>query len=345
MLGLFSKLSSRGGIHTVRGLTRNASTLTYLETTASGNLTAAGISALVGAKQLGNPISVLFTGLGSDLAAENLKKSVKLVNLEKVYVAKDGRYDQNLSESLAPLITNLLKRDDNKFDNFVIGHSAVGKDILSRLSSSLEIETITDIVKIQDKSTFQRYMFSGKILATVKSIQPLNLLSVRSSIFSDIEKGQINALDIEEFLFEENEIEKNIKVVKEVLSSSEGQIDLQTAKVVVAGGRAFKDKETFEKLLNPLAVKLKAAIGATRAAVDNGFCDNSLQIGQTGKIVAPNLYLAMGISGAIQHLAGIKDSKMVISINNDPDAAMNKNADYWLEGDILEIVPQIIEKL
>lgn len=321
---------------------RFASTLTFIETTKEGAIVPSSLSALNAAQQLGNDITALLLGSQAAAAANLLKSSVQCSKLNKVIVSGDTEYDHYLPEKITPLVVDLLKGED--YSHFVVASSAVGKNLLPRVSALLDYQPVCDIIKIQSPNTFVRPIYAGNAIETVENTQAKTLLSVRASAFDAIASGSSESASIENVDTKAEATGEDVEWEKSNLIKNE-RPDLSSASIVVSGGRALKDKATFDKILLPLADVLKAGIGATRAAVDSGFCDNSLQIGQTGKVVAPDLYIAVGISGAIQHLAGMKDSKKIVAINNDPDAPIYKVADYGLEGDIYEVVPELTDKL
>ncbi|QLQ79265.1 hypothetical protein HG537_0B06130 [Torulaspora globosa] len=321
---------------------RLASTLAFVETTKEGTILPSSLSALNAAQQLGNNITALLLGPQATAAASVLKSSVQCTKLNKVLVSDEVKYEHYLPEKVTPLLVDLLK--DEEYSHFVVASSAVGKNLLPRVAALLDYQPVCDITKINDAKTFVRPIYAGNVIETVENTQPKALVSVRASAFEAVPEGTSESAVIEQISFSEGSTGLDIQWQSANLVKS-ARPDLSSASTIVAGGRALKDKETFDKLLVPLADALGAGIGATRAAVDSGFCDNSLQIGQTGKVVAPDLYIAIGISGAIQHLAGMKDSKKIVAINSDPDAPILKVADYSLEGDLFEIVPQLTEKL
>lgn len=321
---------------------RFASTLAFIETTKEGKIVSSSLNALTAAQQLGNPIHAVILGSQASAAASELKSSFKCDQLGKILVSNNAAFENYLPERIAPYLADLLKNDD--YSHFITASNAVGKNALPRLGALLDNQPINDITKIVDATTFVRPIYAGNAIATVECSQAKKLISVRPSAFDPIPQGSSESAAIEETDVAEVEKQIDIKWEGENLVKSE-RPDLGSASRVVSGGRALKDKETFDKLLVPLADVLHAGIGATRAAVDNGFCDNSLQVGQTGKVVAPDLYVAVGISGAIQHLAGMKDSKVIVAINNDPEAPIFKVADYGLEGDIYQIIPELTQKL
>lgn len=322
--------------------TRFGSTLAFIETNHDGTLSGTTLKSLGAAVRLGNPIVGLAMGSRSRNAIEALKLNYKCAQLSKILVVEDVKYDNTLAEYVSPVIAELM--ESSEFTHFVISSSSTGKNVLPRVGALLDLQPIVDITKINSETEFERPIYAGNILATVRSNEAKQLISVRVSSFPNIDAGSMPDIAVESFN-PKKDVEVPENIVENVDMFSTNRPDLSTAKVIVTGGRGLKDKETFDKLITPLADILHAGIGATRAAVDNGFCENSLQIGQTGKIVAPDLYIAAGVSGAIQHLAGIKDSGTIVAINSDADAPIFKNSDIGLKGDLLEILPAMTEKL
>ncbi|KAI3404533.2 ETF1 [Candida oxycetoniae] len=296
----------------------------------------ASLSTVTAATQIGEPITALV--VDPKIAEE----AAKISGVSKVLKAGGPQYEHYLAEEVSPLVQQILTK--NKFTHFFISGSSAGKSILPRLGALLDVQPLSDITKVIDGKTFVRPIYAGNALATVRSKDEIILASVRASAFTPAEKQE--AAVIEDVAVEDSNADTSNRTefVSEELVSSE-RPELGSATRVVAGGRGLKNKEAFDALVEPLATKLNAAIGATRAAVDAKFCDNSLQVGQTGKIVAPELYIAVGISGAIQHLAGMKDSKVIVAINKDPEAAIFNVADIGIVGDLNEIIPQLIEKI
>ncbi|OTA02708.1 hypothetical protein A9Z42_0031710 [Trichoderma parareesei] len=246
---------------------------------------------------------------------------------------------QGLPENYAPLLVENIKKGN--YTHVVAGHTAFGKSVLPRVAALLDSQQISDVTAIEDEKTFVRPIYAGNAIATVESTDAIKILTIRGTAFpaatpegasTPIESGvDAKAEPISEW-------------VSEDLAKSD-RPDLSTASKVVSGGRGLKSKEEFDRIIFPLADALGAAVGASRAAVDSGYADNSLQVGQTGKVVAPQLYMAVGISGAIQHLAGMKDSKVIAAINKDPDAPIFQVADVGLVGDLFEKVPELTEKI
>ncbi|KAK9477950.1 hypothetical protein V1514DRAFT_94200 [Lipomyces japonicus] len=311
-------------------LRRTLATLAVLE---SGSPSYQVLSA---AAKIGGPITVLLAG---SKATETATTVSKISGVSKVLTASNPAYDHGLAENFAPLIVENVKAAG--FTHVFAPASAFGKSILPRVSALLDVQQISDITDVQSEDTFVRPIYAGNVILTVKSNDPIKLITVRSSAFPEPANTSSEAAI-------ENAVDPNVEstttFVSETLTKSE-RPDLASAKVVVSGGRGLKDKENFDKIIYPLADALGAGVGASRAAVDSGFADNSLQVGQTGKVVAPDFYLAVGISGAIQHLAGMKDSKVIAAINKDPDAPIFEIADVGLVADLFNVVPELTEKL
>lgn len=244
-----------------------------------------------------------------------------------------------MAENFAPLLIENIKKGG--YTHVIAAHSAFGKNLMPRVAALLDSQQISDITGIENEKTFIRPIYAGNAIATVESSDPIKLITVRGTAFAVPEVGSGSAA-VEDGA--DPRAESQTEWVSEDLTKSD-RPDLGTAGRVVSGGRGLKSKEEFDKVMLPLADSLGAAIGASRAAVDSGYADNSLQVGQTGKVVAPQLYLAVGISGAIQHLAGMKDSKVIAAINKDADAPIFQVADVGLVGDLFTEVPKLTEEL
>lgn len=310
-------------------------TLAFIEA-ANGKVTASTLSAITAAKDIGKPITGVLLGPQGEQAKE---EAAKIDGLSKVLLVKDAKYDHYLAEEVAPLVQALVKRDS--FTHVITPASAVGKSFLPRLAALLDVQPLSDITKVLSADSFVRPIYAGNALATVKTNDPVVLASVRGSAFAPAELSGSASVEEQDVAVD---AENRTEFVGEQLTTSD-RPELGSASKVVSGGRGLKNKETFDALIEPLAEKLNAAVGASRAAVDAGFCDNSLQVGQTGKIVAPELYVAVGISGAIQHLAGMKDSKTIVAINKDPEAPIFNVADVGLVADLNDAVPELTSKL
>lgn len=315
---------------------RRYDTLAFFEG-ANGGVTQASLSTLTAAKALGRPVTAIVVGPG---AKEQASLVSRKEGVSKVLVVSGNRFNHYLAEELAPLFKAVI--ETNNFNHFVAPASAVGKSVIPRLGALLDVQPISDIIKVESEDTFVRPIYAGNALATVKTSDKLVLASVRASAFAPASDGTSEA-PLED-VDADAESGNRTQFVSEQLVVSE-RPELGSATRVVSGGRGLKNKETFDSLMEPLAGKLNAAIGASRAAVDAGYCDNSLQVGQTGRIVAPELYVAVGISGAIQHLAGMKDAKTIVAINKDPDAPIFNVADVGLVADLNDAIPELTEKL
>ena len=272
-------------------------------------------------------------------AATPLRAFSKVQGVSKVLVSTSDAFSALLAEPIAPLIESLVK--SKSYTHVVAGHTAVGRDIIPRAAVCLDSSQVSDIIEVQGEDTFVRPIYAGNALATVMSKDGVKVVTVRGTAF-DAASTEGGSASVEEV--DAGEAPQPTKLVQEKMSEST-RPDLATASRVVSGGRALKSSEGFAKYIEPLADKLGAAVGASRAAVDAGYADNALQVGQTGKIVAPELYVAVGISGAIQHLAGMKDSKTIVAINKDPEAPIFQVADMGLVADLYEAVPELTEKL
>jgi len=272
------------------------------------------------------------------LVAGNKCKSVceqvvKLKSVKKVFLY-DKDYLQNpIAENITEIV--LAKQKQENYTHILAPANSFGKNIIPRIGGKLDVQPISEILKIIDESTFIRPIYAGNALVTLKSNDPVKVMTVRATAFPKIEEGGSGQIVTEQapppF--------SGTQFISQTLQKSE-RPELTSAKIIVSGGRALKSGDNF-KILYDLADKLKAAVGASRAAVDAGYVPNDLQIGQTGKIVAPELYIAIGISGAIQHLAGMKDSKVIVCINTDPEAPIFQVSDYGLVGDLFKVVPEL----
>lgn len=316
-------------------IARLLSTLAVLEQR-EGKLNPGSLAAVTAAQKLGGSITGLVAGSNIKAVAD---EAAKVKGLEKVIYIENGAYDKGLPENYAPLLVENIKKGG--FTHVLAGHSAFGKNLLPRVAALLDVSQVSDITAIEGEDTFVRPIYAGNAILTVQSSDPIKIITVRGTAFPAGETEGGSAA-LEEGV--DPKAENPTEWVSEDLAKSD-RPDLATASKVVSGGRGLKSKEEFDRLMPPLADALGAAIGASRAAVDSGFADNSLQVGQTGKNVAPQLYLCAGISGAIQHLAGMKDSKVIAAINKDPDAPIFQVADVGLVGDLFEKVPELTEKL
>ncbi len=290
-------------------------------------------SAVAAAAKLGE-VHALIAGQGVTAAAE---AAAKLPGLAKVLTADDAAYEHALAEPLADLIVSLA----GGYTHILAAATATGKNVLPRAAAFLDVQPISDISGVVDADTFIRPIYAGNALATVKSSDAKKLITVRASSFDPV-AAEGGAAVIEAVAATADS--HRSAFVSAELSKSE-RPELTAAKIIISGGRGMQNGENFHTLLDPIADKLHAAVGASRAAVDAGYVPNDYQVGQTGKIVAPDLYVAIGISGAIQHLAGMKDSKVIVAINKDEDAPIFQVADYGLVGDLFTILPELEKSL
>lgn len=293
----------------------------------------ATLATVTAAVQMGSDVHLLVAGADCQAVVQ---EAAKVAGVSKVLVADNAAYANQLAENIS-LLVKALAAD---YSHVVAPATTTGKNFLPRVAALLDVSMVSDITAVIDANTFERPIYAGNAIATVKSSENVVVVSVRGTAFEPAEltgSASIEAVDIAE------DADKS-SFVKEELAKTD-RPELTSANIVVSGGRALASGENFTKYIEPLADKLGAAVGASRAAVDAGFVPNDMQVGQTGKIVAPNLYIAIGISGAIQHLAGMKDSKTIVAINNDPESPIASVADYFLEGDLFDVVPELIDKL
>ncbi|KAL7821133.1 hypothetical protein V8C26DRAFT_392601 [Trichoderma gracile] len=322
-----SRLSSRSSA---------LSTLAILEQR-DGQLVHGSLSAITAGIKLGGPVHGFLAGSKVSSAAE---QAAKVKGVEKIITVENDAYDKGLPENYAPLLVENIKKGN--YTHVVAGHTAFGKSVLPRVAALLDSQQISDVTAIENEKTFVRPIYAGNAIATVESTDAIKLLTIRGTAFPAATPEGASSTPIESGV--DAKAEPVSEWVSEDLAKSD-RPDLSTASKVVSGGRGLKSKEEFDRIIFPLADALGAAVGASRAAVDSGYADNSLQVGQTGKVVAPQLYMAVGISGAIQHLAGMKDSKVIAAINKDPDAPIFQVADVGLVGDLFEKVPELTEKI
>lgn len=314
---------------------RNQSTLVIAEHD-NGKLAAVTGSAVTAASKIGGEISILVAGTEVKAVAE---QASKLKGVGKVFTAQSDSLKGFLPEAITPLVTAI--HDKFKFSHILAGSSAFSKAVLPRIAAILDTSPITDVIAIKDAETFVRTIYAGNAVLTLKAKDAIKVLTVRGTNFEAASEGDGSAA-IEEHPADNCQSSISEFISQELVKSD--RPDLAAAKIVVSGGRGLKSAENF-KILYELADKFGAAVGASRAAVDAGYVANDLQIGQTGKIVAPELYIAVGISGAIQHLAGMKDSKTIVAINKDPDAPIFQVADFGLVADLFKAVPEMNTKL
>ena len=300
-------------------------------------LAPATLNTVAAAAKIGGDIHVLVAGQGIGAVAE---AAAKIAGVAKVLVADNAAYAHQLPENVAPLVAALVQVGGGAgYSHILAAATSNGKNILPRVAAQLDVDQISEIVSVISADTFTRPIYAGNAIATVQSTAPVKVITVRATGFDPVAaEGGSAAVEAVAAVHDAG----TSSFVGEELAKSD-RPELTAAKVVVSGGRGMQNGDNF-KLLYTLADKLGAAVGASRAAVDAGFVPNDMQVGQTGKIVAPQLYIAVGISGAIQHLAGMKDSKVIVAINKDEEAPIFQVADYGLVADLFEAVPEL-EKL
>ena len=294
----------------------------------NSELKSATLNAVTAAKEISGDIDILVAGSKSGDVAN---VAAQVMGVSKVIHANNVCYENQLAESVAPLVSDLGKN----YSHILAPATTTGKNLLPRVAALLDVAQISDIVEVKSDDTFVRPIYAGNALATVQSSDVIKVITVRTTAFADAESGGTATLEISDFAFDHS----SAVFMGEKLSQTE-RPELTSASIIISGGRGMQDGENFV-LLEKVADKLGAAIGASRAAVDAGFVPNDYQVGQTGKIVAPDLYIAVGISGAIQHLAGMKDSKVIVAINKDEEAPIFQVADYGLVADLFNVLPEL----
>ena len=299
----------------------------------NGQLSPVTLNAVSAASQIGGEMHLLVAG---DQTGNVAKAAASIAGIAKVLVADDKALENGLAENLAPLMQSLSV----SYSHMMAAATTTGKNVMPRLAALLDVMQISDIIKIEDANTFQRPIYAGNALSTVSSNEAIKVITVRGTAFEAAAAEGGNAA-IEPVA---GASDAGLSAyVKSELSSSE-RPELTSASIVISGGRGMQDGANFA-MLEQIADKLGAAVGASRAAVDAGFVPNDYQVGQTGKVVAPDLYVAVGISGAIQHLAGMKDSKVIVAINKDDEAPIFQVADYGLVADLFDAVPALEKEL
>jgi len=291
--------------------------------------------ALTAAASIGGDIDVLVAGSGASAVAD---AASKLSGIRKVLLAENDVLAEQLAEPLAALIVSIA----GQYDTLIAPSTSTGKNVMPRVAALLDVMQISDILQVVDATTFKRPTYAGNAIQTVQSSDPKRVLTVRTSAFQSygldgdgaavVEKIDVTATPAISF-FVENRL------------AASDRPELTSARIIISGGRALGSAQKFEEVILPVADKLGAGVGASRAAVDAGYAPNDWQVGQTGKVVAPDLYIACGISGAIQHLAGMKDSKIIVAINKDAEAPIFQVADYGLVGDLFEVLPELEKAL
>ncbi|MFJ6326310.1 MULTISPECIES: electron transfer flavoprotein subunit alpha/FixB family protein [unclassified Rhizobium] len=289
--------------------------------------------ALTAAAKIGGDVHVLVAGAGAKAAAE---QAAKLAGVSKVLVAEDASLANNLAEPLAALIVSLA----GSYDTILGAATSVGKNVLPRVAALLDVAQISEIIEVVSADTFKRPIYAGNAIQTVQSTEAKKVITVRTASFAAADTSGNAAIESVSAVADP----ALSSFVGDALSTSD-RPELTSAKIIISGGRALGSAEKFKEVILPVADKLGAAVGASRAAVDAGYAPNDWQVGQTGKVVAPQLYIACGISGAIQHLAGMKDSKVIVAINKDEEAPIFQIADYGLVADLFEALPELQKAL
>jgi electron transfer flavoprotein alpha subunit len=288
---------------------------------------------LTAAAKIGSDVHVLVAGSGAKAAAD---AAAKLSGVTKVLLADDASLANNLAEPLAALIVSLA----GSYDTIIAPATSIGKNVLPRVAALLDVMQVSEIIEVVSADTFKRPIYAGNAIQTVQSTDTKKVITVRTASFAAAAEGGSAA--VETIAAAAN---PGLSThVSDALSSSD-RPELTSAKIIISGGRALGSSEKFQQVILPVADKLGAAVGASRAAVDAGYAPNDWQVGQTGKVVAPQLYIACGISGAIQHLAGMKDSKVIVAINKDEEAPIFQVADYGLVADLFEALPELEKAL
>ena len=286
------------------------------------------LNTVTAALAIGDDVHVLVAGVGCQAA---VSAAAEIAGIVKVISADNEAYAHQLPENVAPLLVELAKN----YSHILSAATTTGKNLMPRAAAFLDVAQISDIIEVKSKDTFVRPVYAGNAMATVQSSDSVKMITVRTTAYAEAALGGSATIENSDFVSDQ----EMATFVSEQLSVSE-RPELTAASIVISGGRGMQNGENFV-LLEKVADKLGAAIGASRAAVDAGFVPNDMQVGQTGKIVAPDLYIAVGISGAIQHLAGMKDSKVIVAINKDEEAPIFQVADYGLVGDLFKVLPEL----
>ncbi|MBD9571713.1 electron transfer flavoprotein subunit alpha/FixB family protein [Ensifer sp. ENS08] len=299
----------------------------------SNHLSDQTAKALSAASKIGGDVHVLVAGAGAKQAAE---QASKLAGVSKVLVADDASLANNLAEPLAALIVSLA----GSYDTIVSAATSVGKNVMPRVAALLDVSQVSEIIEVVSADTYLRPIYAGNAIQTVQTTEAKRVITVRTASFASAAEGGSAAIETVSAAANPGVS----SFVADALSSSD-RPELTSAKIIISGGRALGSSEKFQEVILPVADKLGAAVGASRAAVDAGYAPNDWQVGQTGKVVAPDLYIACGISGAIQHLAGMKDSKVIVAINKDEEAPIFQVADYGLVADLFDALPELQKAL
>ncbi len=299
----------------------------------NNELKSSTLNTITAAHKLSSDIDVLVAG---SEVAEVSKQAAVIENIKSVICVDDPIYKNFLAEDFGNLVASM----GDQYSYILAPATTFGKNFLPRVAAKLDVQQISDIISVESEDTFKRPIYAGSCIATVKSSDPIKVISVRTTAF---DAANVTDAEVSVESKDSQNSMGNATFVKDELAESD-RPELTAAEIIVSGGRALGSSENFE-IIESLADKLGAAVGASRAAVDAGYVPNDYQVGQTGKIVAPSLYIAVGISGAIQHLAGMKDSKVIVAINKDEDAPIFQVADYGLVGDLFEAIPELTDSI
>ncbi len=301
----------------------------------NGKVKDSTLATLGAASQFGGDVDLLLIGPEASGASAD---AASVAGVSKVLVAADAGLEHELAEAVAPLLAKLM----DGYDALLASSTTTGRNVAPRVAALLDVMQVSDILSVEGGDTFTRPIYAGNAIATVRSTDAKKIVTVRGTAFTKAERGSGSA-SVEQVDAAVGANDKSSFVSMDASVSE--RPELTSAKIIVSGGRALGSNEAFHQYIDPLADKLGAAVGASRAAVDAGYAPNDYQVGQTGKIVAPELYVAIGISGAIQHLAGMKDSKVIVAINKDEEAPIFQVADLGLVGDLFKLLPELTEKL
>ncbi len=296
----------------------------------NANLSDQTAKALTAATKIGSDVHVLVAGANVKAIAE---QAAKLAGVSKVLVAENASLAHNLAEPLAATIVSLA----GAYDTIIAAATSAGKNVMPRVAALLDVPQVSEIIEVVSADTFKRPIYAGNAIQTVQTTEAKKVITVRTSSFPPASAGDSAAVEQVPTAAAFSDLSR---FVSDALSSLD-RPELTSAKIIISGGRALGSAEKFKEVILPVADKLGAAVGASRAAVDAGYAPNDWQVGQTGKVVAPDLYIACGISGAIQHLAGMKDSKVIVAINKDEEAPIFQVADYGLVADLFEVLPDL----
>ncbi|HEX8165571.1 MAG TPA: FAD-binding protein [Beijerinckiaceae bacterium] len=299
----------------------------------NAHLRDATAKALTAARALGAPVHVLVAGSNARPAAD---AAAKLEGVEKVLLADDPKYEHMLAEPTAALVASLA----GPYEAIVAAATTTGKNVMPRVAALLDVMQVSDVIKVVSPDTFERPVYAGNAIQTVQATDGKKVVTVRTAAFQPTGEG--GSAPIESASAADD---PGVSTFKGEEIAKNDRPELTSARIIISGGRSLGSADAFKKVIEPVADKLGAAIGASRAAVDAGYAPNDWQVGQTGKVVAPDLYIAVGISGAIQHLAGMKDSKVIVAINKDEEAPIFQVADYGLVGDLFQILPELEQEL